>query len=169
MKTWMIALFFVALKTGAYAQSIDDAQNNAFRDASQLASLLSAGDGISAASMIHPNALAALGGSQRVATVFSTGTQVAKEKGITIAVSIPSPPEKVEKVGSRLFAIVKVRTLLNSSRGNGDLDSFWLGVSEDSGAKWFFVIFPNASDAANDAKTLFPEGTGDLVFPTPSN
>ena len=166
----MIAfLLLMALKTGAYAQPIDDAQNYAFRDARQLASLLSAGDGINAASMIHPNALAALGGPQRVATVFSTGHQVAKEKGITIAVSIPSPPEKTEKVGSRLFAIIRVGTQLNSSSGNTALDSFWLGVSEDNGAKWFFVIFPNASNAAIDAKTLFPEGTGDLVFPTPSN
>lgn len=160
-------LFVLALKPFAYAQN--DARRNAYRDACQLASLLSAGDGINAAAMIHPKAVAALGGSERVAAVFSAGTQVAKEKGITIAVSIPSPPENVEKVGTRLFAIVKVRTQLSNGNGNGDLDSFWLGVSDDDGAQWRFVIFPHASNAASDASTLFPEGTGGLVFPTATN
>jgi hypothetical protein len=169
MKTLMIVLVLLALTDGIHAQPIDDARNNAFRDARHLATLLSTGDGINAASMIHPNALVALGGSQRVAAAFSVGPLVAHEKGITIAVSIPSPPEEVATVGVRLFAIVNVRTQLHTSNGNVDIDCFWLGVSEDSGAKWSFVIFPHASNAMNDAQKLFPEGTGGLVFPTTLN
>jgi hypothetical protein len=165
MKIWTVPLLFLAINTGAIGQTFASVQANALRDARRLATDLSAGNGSSAASMIHPNALAALGGPEKVAAVFSTGSQVAKEKGITIAVTVPSAPEKVEKVGPRLFTVVKVNTHLEASSSNSDLTSFWLGVSDNNGGDWTFVIFPNSANAANDVKTLFPDGIGSLVLP----
>lgn len=145
--------------------STAQAQSNAFRDACRLAELLNEGDGTGAVGIIHPNALAAMGGSQAVADVLVAGSQLAKSKGVALEVTVPSPPERIERVGRRLFALVKTRTWMASAAGNATLDGFWLGVSEDAGAHWTFVVFQDAANAQEDAKKLFPEGTGALAFP----
>jgi hypothetical protein len=164
-----LTLFCLGFSTTLLAQTSSNSQANALRDARRLAAELSAGDGSSAASMIHPKALTALGGPERVAAVFSAGPQVAKEKGIMIRIGVPSAPDKIENVGPRLFAVVKIDTRLETASSANDLTSFWLAVSDDIGAHWTFVIFPNYANAANDVKVLFPDGIGSLVLPAPSD
>jgi hypothetical protein len=164
VKVWLAALFAVLVNAGVQA-STPQAQSNAFRDARRLAELLNEGDGDGAVGIIHPNALAAMGGSQAVAAVLVAGSQLAKGKGVAIEVTVPSPPERIERVGRRLFALVKTRTWMTSPAGNANLDGFWLGVSEDAGAHWTFVVLQDAANAQDDARKLFPEGTGALAFP----
>jgi len=166
MKVWLIVLLAAVMNAGALAQTVQ-APSNALRDARRLAELLTQGDGAGAARMLHPNALAAMGGSQAAAVVLAAGPQASKEKGITIVVTVPSPPPaRIEKVGQRLFAIVKTRTWITGSTGSADLNGFWLGVSDDAGVHWRFVVFQDVANAHEDAQALFPEGTGALAFPT---
>jgi hypothetical protein len=164
MRTLTLLLFLV-ISTTALAQTATDTQANALRDARWLAANLTAGDGSAAASMIYPSALSALGGPEKVAAVFSAGSQVAKEKGIAITVTVPSAPDKIERVGTRLLAMIKVYTHLETTSSNHDLSSFWLAESDDNGADWTFVIFPNSANAANDVRFLFPDGIGSLALP----
>src|SRR5690348_4462444 len=140
MKGLVAVLLTVALHAEALAQTAS-AQRDALRDARRLAELLTAGDGDGAAGMIHPNALNAMGGSQAVAAILAAGPQLAKDKGITIVVTVPSPPEQIGQVGQRRFAIVKTRTRMTGSAGSADLGGFWLAVSDDAGAHWSFVVF----------------------------
>jgi hypothetical protein len=165
----LVTLFCFAFSTSALAQTSSNSQANALRDARRLAADLSNGNGSSAASMIYPKALSALGGPEKVAAVFSAGPQVAREKGIAIRVSVPSAPEKIVNVGPRLFAVIKINTHLETGSGANDLTSYWLAVSDDVGSNWTFVIFPNYANAAEDVKFLFPDGIGSLVLPAPSD
>jgi len=167
MRAWWMVLWVVAMNAGAVAQTAE-VQGQALRDARRLAELLTNGDGDGAAAMIHPKALAAMGGSEAVATTLIAGPQWAKQKGITIQITVPSPPDQIEQVGQRLFASVRTRTRMASGTGSADLNGFWLGVSEDGGAHWSFVVFQDVINAQEDARKLFPSGTGALVFPSGS-
>jgi hypothetical protein len=169
MNIRLVTLLCFALSAFALGQKSSNSRENILRDASRLAADLSSGDGNSAASMIYPKALSALGGPEKVAAVFAAGPEVAKEKGIAIRVSVPSAPEKVENVGPRLFAVIKINTHLETASGANDLTSYWLAVSDDVGANWTFVIFPNYSNAADDVKFLFPDGIGSLILPAASD
>lgn len=164
IKVFAVLLCAVAVNAPVLAQTAQ-LQDGALRDARRLAELLADGDGDGAARMIHPQALAAMGGTEAVAAVLTAGPRAARDKGITIEVTVPSPPEQIERVGRRLFAGITARTRLTSGVATADVNGFWLCVSEDGGAHWSFVVFQDAVNARAEARTLFPEGTGGLVFP----
>ncbi len=122
---------------------------------------LLSGDYETVAVYAHKHVLDLMGGKDAMIELLKRGAEGMRAKGVSIEDVALGEPEKSQKIGEWLVALVPQRILIKSAEGRFEQASHILAISEDEGKTWTFV------DLNNRAKfeTAFPELAGKIEVP----
>ena len=123
------------------------------------------GDFGKVADLTHPSIVELAGGKAHLAEDMGQVVEEMRAEGSRYeSLSVGEPKQVVSGAQGRLFAVVPTVIRIATPRGVAASQSFFLGVSEDGGARWTFVEGADIEDK-NDLKALFPSAPDGLDLP----
>ena len=123
------------------------------------------GDFGKVADLTHPSIVELAGGKAHLAEDMEQVVEEMRAEGSKYeSLSVGEPKQVVSGAQGQLFAVVPTVIRIATPRGVAASQSFFLGVSEDGGARWTFVEGADIEDK-NDLKALFPSAPDGLDLP----
>jgi len=160
MKPILLATLLAAASTIAVAQDISVTIQ---QEARKCAKALVAADYDNVVNYTYKPVVEGLGGKDAMIAMLKRGAAKMHSQGDSIDDATIGVPEKPQKIGRWLVALVPQHLIMTVPGGHLELDSHLLGISEDEGKKWAFVDL-GAMAKENFAK-LFPEFAAKVDFP----
>lgn len=132
----------------------------------ELARAFGGGDFAKVADLSHPSLVELSGGKPHMIEDMAVGMEEMRADGLEYeSVSVGDPGQLVPSAdGRQLFAVVPNVHRVKTPQGVTASRSYFLGISEDGGARWTFVDGTDIEDKA-DLKSLFPSAPDELALP----
>ncbi len=117
----------------------DDIADNLKRDFTDYIAAVESNDYSTVVGFIHPRAIAAMGGRQRMIQGLKSAQAQLRASGMSIRNIQPEKPSERQTIGTEIVALLPHRIVMDAPTATIEMDSTLLCVSEDKGAHWRFA------------------------------
>jgi hypothetical protein len=158
----LLAIVFASSPAWMFSQ---DVSTTIKEQGGKCAKALLSGDFETVTVYAHKRVLELMGGKEAMIDILKRGAEGMRAKGVSLEDVTIGEPEKSQKIGEWLVALVPQTILIKSPEGRFEQASHILAISEDEGKNWTFVDVNNRTKF----EKAFPELAGKIELPERSD